>query len=105
MTQTKTQIGDVTYNAANQAFEALVTFYTDAGRIRVASRYNAPLTADFTQISDGLWHNAIKSLNAPDALQARLQVKRSTVTRDVQVRGLPQITAWLRSVTGQRQAA
>ena len=41
MTESQTQIGDMRYNAAEQRFEALVTFHTDAGRVRVASSFDA----------------------------------------------------------------
>ena len=103
MRSMKTQIGDVTYNAATQSFEALVTFYTDAGRIRVAARHPAPLDADFARVTDALWHNAMKSLDRPDALQARLQARRTEASRGPRL--LPQLPAWLRNLTGQRHAA
>ncbi|MGR3270991.1 hypothetical protein [Thalassococcus profundi] len=103
MTQTKTQIGDVTYNAMTQSFEALVTFYTDAGRVRVAAAYPAKLDADFAEVTDGLWHTAIRQLDAPDALQARLSAKRATERR--QPRFVPQFTHWLRQITGHSEAA
>ncbi|MFZ5964139.1 hypothetical protein ACOXXX_14430 [Thalassococcus sp. BH17M4-6] len=103
MTQTKTQIGDVTYNASAQAFEALVTFYTDAGRVRVAASYPAALNASFSDINDGLWHNAIRNLDAPDALQARMQAKRTQTARDT--RDMPKLPNWLRIFDYHRRAA
>ena len=36
MTQSQAQIGNLTYNAADECYQALVTFHTDEGRIRVA---------------------------------------------------------------------
>ena len=41
MNELKTQIGEVRYNAAEQCFEALVTFHTDAGRVRVVADFPA----------------------------------------------------------------
>lgn len=72
----KTQIGDVHYNAADQCFEALITFHLNEGRVRVASQFEAPLTADFEAVSAGLWQNAVAALQRPGAMTARLQAPR-----------------------------
>ncbi|APZ52335.1 hypothetical protein [Salipiger abyssi] len=73
MTQTPAQIGNLTYNAAEERFEALVTFYTDAGRLRVPSRYPAPLNAEFPEISRGLMSDAMRARQMPDRLRSRLR--------------------------------
>lgn len=102
MTQSKTQIGDVTYNAATQSFEALVTFHTDAGRMRIPSSFAAPLDAPFAHVTDGLWHNARKLLSKPDALHARLHARREVIAR--QGRRAARLPAWLRPVAMRRAA-
>ncbi len=77
MMNAKTQIGDVTYNAATQCFEALVTFYTERGAVRVASTFKAPVSTEFETAVKGLWQNAQSSLDRPDALQACLLTPRT----------------------------
>lgn len=76
MNELKTQIGEVRYNAAEQCFEALVTFHTDAGRVRVVADFPAPITTDFETASRGLWQAALDRLERPGALQSRLSAPR-----------------------------
>ncbi|WP_417723020.1 hypothetical protein [Salipiger sp.] len=73
MTSTPTQLGEVTYNAAEQRFEALVTFHTDRGRVRVASFFDAPMSTGYDSAARGLKTQAMRMLDKPDALQSRLR--------------------------------
>ena len=41
MIQSHAQIGNLTYNAGEECYEALVTFHTDEGRLRVASSFHS----------------------------------------------------------------
>ncbi|CUH79940.1 hypothetical protein [Tropicibacter naphthalenivorans] len=75
----KTQIGDVSYNAADECFEALVTFHTDHGPRRVAASYCAPLTASFERVSAGIWNAALDRLDRPEAMQSRMMGHDATL--------------------------
>ena len=79
MPDIKTQIGEITYNCAEECFEALVTFHTTYGPHRVASRFEAPLTAEFEELSDGLLQNALASFARPDRLQSWLMIEDSVL--------------------------
>lgn len=72
MAELKTQISGVRYNAAEEQFEALVTFHGDFGRHSIAATSRAPLTAEFEQITDELLRDALRHLNDPSALQAHV---------------------------------
>lgn len=72
MTVVKTQISDVTYNAAEQAFEAMVTFHTGTGITRVPSRFEAPLDTEFETATKGLMAIARDNLNRRDVLTSRI---------------------------------
>lgn len=75
MSGIQTQMGDVTYNAADQRFEALVTFHTDRGRVRVASHFDAPMTTGFDAAARGLQAHAMTMIDKPGHLQSRLTAK------------------------------
>ena len=45
MTESQTQIGDMRYNAAEQRFEALVTFHTDSCGLLAGRRQSVGATA------------------------------------------------------------
>lgn len=99
----KTQIDNVTYDASIQSFQALVTFHTAQGRVRVATTFEAPLNTEFDAACDGLWKAARKMLDQPDALQSRLHARRVAAVRHQ--RSMPKILPqWLQSLT-QRRAA
>ncbi|MDA7423682.1 hypothetical protein [Thalassococcus lentus] len=74
MSQIKTEIGEIAYNPALEAFEALVTFHTIAGPQRVASAFRATLNADFDVISDGLLRDALQNFTRSGALRSRVAV-------------------------------
>ncbi|SDH86527.1 hypothetical protein [Alloyangia pacifica] len=71
MTEMRTQIGEMRYNAAEEQFEALVTFHSDAGRVRVASTFKAPVTTQPDAAERVLVSRALALLDRPDTLQAR----------------------------------
>ncbi|MCA0997500.1 hypothetical protein [Alloyangia pacifica] len=71
MTEMTTQIGEMRYNAAEGQFEALVTFHTDAGRLRVASSFAAPVTTQPDAAERVLVSRALASLDQEGTLQAR----------------------------------
>lgn len=77
----KTQIGDVRYNASEQCFEALVTFHTPTGRVRVAASFAAPMSTEFETASRGLWQSALDGLDRPGALQSRVSEARTVPLR------------------------
>lgn len=72
MSDIKTQLGDVTYNAATERFEALVTFHTPLGRFSIAASHGAPLSAAFDEIADGLLRDALTGFTRSDRLRSRL---------------------------------
>ncbi|WP_226625877.1 hypothetical protein [Alloyangia pacifica] len=71
MTEMRTQIGDMRYNAAEEQFEALVTFHGDAGRVRVASTFRAPVTTQPDAAERVLISRALALLDREGTLQAR----------------------------------
>ncbi|MCA0941457.1 hypothetical protein LCM28_16420 [Salipiger pacificus] len=71
MTEMRTQIGEMRYNAAEEQFEALVTFHSSAGRTRVASSFKAPVTTQPEVAEQVLLARARALLGRDDALLAR----------------------------------
>ena len=65
------RIHDVRYNATEQCFEALVTLHTPAGRVHVASQFNAPITTEFEAASRGLLNAALLAMTDQSALKSR----------------------------------
>ncbi|KMK65297.1 hypothetical protein [Puniceibacterium sp. IMCC21224] len=102
MDKNKTQIGSVSYNAATQSFEALVTFHTDQGRVRVASQYPAPLATDFSVAANGLWNEALRRIDLPGSLRARLQSERIEARQTTRTMSRP--SEWLHQLFGLRSA-
>jgi len=78
MSEVKTQIGEIAYNPVLETFEALVTFHSDLGRVRVAAHYDAPLTAEFDEVSDGLLRNALSGVAQPGQLRSRFAATAPT---------------------------
>jgi len=60
MTHTSTQLNQVSYNAANQCFEALVIVTQDGTRRAYACAIEAPITLSFEQAADGLRTQALR---------------------------------------------
>lgn len=54
------QMTDVTYNAASQCFEALVTVKDDKRQFRYACAIDAPITMSFRDAADGLSRQAVR---------------------------------------------
>ena len=73
MSRTKTQIGQITYNPADESFEALVTFHGETGTRRVPASFRAPLTAEFDTVSRGLLIAAKARLNRPGQMKSRIE--------------------------------
>ncbi|MBE9637625.1 hypothetical protein [Salipiger mangrovisoli] len=71
MTEMRTQIGEMRYNAAEEQFEALVTFHSDAGRVRLASTFKAPVTTPPEVAERVLMSRALGLLDREGTLQAR----------------------------------
>ena len=71
MSDIKTQIGEIAYNPATERFEALVTFHSPLGRFSIAASLDAPLTADFDMVSDGLLRDALLGVTQHGRLRAR----------------------------------
>lgn len=72
MAHSHPHIGNLTYNCAEARHEALVTFHTDDGRIRIAASSDAPLDASPEQIRRQLISDALIGRSQPGRLQARL---------------------------------
>ena len=100
MTVVKTQISDVTYNAAEQAFEAMVTFHTGTGITRVPSRLEAPLDTDFETAAKGLMAIARDTLNRRDTLTSRI-VETGIRSSRATERNLTGIQRWFGHFLGQ----
>lgn len=107
MSHTSTQVGNVSYNAAEKQFEALVTFHTSDGKVRIESHYDAPLHVDHSTIVRGLLADAMRARTAPDRLRSRMvpikaEAQRTADTRQSSIarNGLH----WLALLTGRRAA-
>lgn len=107
MIQSSAQVGNLTYNAAENSFQALVTFHTDEGRLRVASSYPATLDTDEATVERGLIADAMRTRKSGIGLLSRtLSRKQPEATREPQMpppnrpRGPLDLLRWL-----QRQAA
>lgn len=89
----KTEMTDVIYNAAAQAFEARVTVYGTDGAQTYACAIEAPISTSFADAAKGLTRQALRKHSAPRGL--RSWVAPSVVQRAVQRptqrlrRGLP----------------
>ncbi len=69
----KSQIGEIAYNPAREAFEALVSFHTSDAQIRVPASFSAPLTAEFATISNGLFQDALRKRATGGAMQSQIE--------------------------------
>ncbi|SEL90062.1 hypothetical protein SAMN05444413_1218 [Roseivivax marinus] len=77
MYQSRPSVSDLRYNAASSAFEGIVTFHSESGRIRMASSFEAPLDTSYDAAVAGLREDAIRSLDRPDALRSRRAARRT----------------------------
>ncbi len=101
MQTSRTQIGDVSYNAATQTFEALVTFHTQGGRTRVAARVPAPLDEDPQSVIDALRLDALERRTDPSALHARLDWAAAPRRRSTY---MPPMRRWYEALVGRDAA-
>lgn len=103
MTQSQAQIGNLTYNAADECYEALVTFHTDEGRIRVACTHSSPLDADPVDVERALISDALIGQDSPNRLRARLKPRLSERPRPAPEPKTPLHGAvdWLRRIGGR----
>jgi hypothetical protein len=65
------QIRDVTYNCANQCFEAVVTLNVDGNAVNVASAFLAPMNASSRVILGGLTSIALRDVKSGKAMLSR----------------------------------
>ncbi|MFD1341131.1 hypothetical protein [Litorisediminicola beolgyonensis] len=60
------------YNAAEEAFEAILTFDTDMGRVRVPTRLKAPVDLPTDMVEAGLIAEGRAALDRPGAMKSRI---------------------------------
>ena len=66
------ELGDVTYNAASQSFEALATCDTQTGQIRLPASFEAPLDAPEQLVRQGLVADATRKMRNGSELRSRV---------------------------------
>jgi hypothetical protein len=66
------ELGDVTYNAASQSFEALATCDTQTGQIRLPASFEAPLDAPEQLVRQGLVADATRKMQNGSELRSRV---------------------------------
>ena len=80
MSSHRTEITNLTYNAAEAAFEAIVTIHDGPVAARYAASLKAPLNASFKTISTGMIARALKHHTSDrPGLRARLMSDRDTL--------------------------
>ncbi len=103
MQTSRTQIGEISYNAGTQSFEALVTFHTAEGRLRVPATFMSPLADDHETVAEALLQNALIKCQDPKALTARLQSQREMLSRRSE-RARPHAQRWFDALIGREAA-
>jgi hypothetical protein len=73
MTQTSTQLRDVTYNASNQCFEALVTVQCAGASKTYPCSIEAPLTMSFEKAAEGLRKQALRRDEKSEGMYSQMQ--------------------------------
>ncbi len=93
MQSLKTELTDVIYNAASQAFEARVAVHGPDGLESYACAIEAPITMSFKDAAKGLTRQALRKHGAPRGMRswiAPANVERvATRTAERLRRGLP----------------
>lgn len=98
------ELSDVIYNAADQAFEAVVTIQSTSGPLRYAASFPAPITTDFDAASEGL----IERANRMHRLNRGMRAAARKVVLPAQWRprnGRPAPSRWIESLLGRARAA
>lgn len=88
----KTELSDVIYNAAEQAFEAKVTIHEGTARTSYACAIEAPITMSFEDAAKGLTKQALRKHGAPRGLRAFFKTPKLVSSRPARAklrRGLP----------------
>ena len=100
----KTELSDVIYNAANQAFEALVTVRDFGHTHKYPCAITAPITMDFKDAAEGLTRQANRRHKRK--LKAQEDTPRFAAPHPVNSRRFD-AARWLRGFAdlGQRRAA
>ncbi len=100
----KIEMTDVIYNAANQAFEALVTVHDFGRSHKYPCAIAAPITMDFQDAAEGLSRQAQRRHTRK--LAAQKDAPRFVPLRPAKPRGFD-AASWLKGFTdfGQRRAA
>ncbi|TCS66195.1 hypothetical protein EDD52_1029 [Primorskyibacter sedentarius] len=89
------QISDVTYNAASQCFEALVTLHVGKTLVHVASAFHAPMNTSYRIITGGLTRVALRDLVRGNAMLSRRSAHAHTSSVTPQPR-------WKTQLSGRR---
>ncbi len=71
MPDPRTDLSEISYNAAEECFQALVTLHEPTGPVRVAADFRAPLTAPDALVEQGLVQSAYAALYSGDGMTAR----------------------------------
>jgi len=82
MTHVKTEVKNLTFNAATQCFEALVVLHTFSGKVTYATSAYGPMDTDFKDISKTMTDQALArhGVNKP-GLRSRLACVAGTNVR------------------------
>lgn len=91
------QISNVTYNAASQCFEAIVTLHIGNALVHIASAFHAPMNTSFRIISGGLTRIALRDMENGNALLSRRVARAAT-------RYEQETPRWKTQLSGQRAA-
>ncbi|MFK7874494.1 MAG: orotidine 5-phosphate decarboxylase [Paracoccaceae bacterium] len=93
MLNLKTELNDVIYNAATQAFEAKVTVHNGTATSSYACAIEAPISMSFKQAAKGLTKQALRKHGAPKGLRSAIVAAPHLVAARLKVqttrRGLP----------------
>jgi hypothetical protein len=90
MSTIKTQMTDVFYNAAEQAFEATVTVYDKGETVSYPCAISAPITMSFEDAAKGLTKQALRRHGKPSALRSILLPSLRLAVVNRLRRGLPE---------------
>ncbi|MGR3502199.1 hypothetical protein [Pseudaestuariivita sp.] len=99
------ELSDVIYNAAEQAFEAVVTLPTSRGPLRYAASFPAPITLDFDAATAGLVTHAERMHRLNRGMRAgaarRMSLPKPLPRRD----GRQAYGQWLETLITKARAA